>query len=489
MLSHRVAPTAMGLLLVFVGLVVGTGGVWLMALGGSWYYLPSGLLMVLTGLLLLQGSPSALWVHAALLAITLAWSLWETGWDGWALVARGNVVWLMGLAMLTPWFLRGLDAPTPPMARKGLGTALASFALVGVTATLAPAVGSDRLAQAPGTAAQSAASAHAGLALTGQTAPAALFQDGWERVAPTRHADLQAAEPELSSPLAEPSHCPGALLIPTSQGRLVAFNADDDAGCSGFGNEDSSDGDGVDVTEFPPFRGFIDNVNWRAAAQALHRNIEAHPALLLNPSQERASIAQATDRTTPNLPAERRPMTGAAMWGVTLFDQLACRIAFETLRFEGRFTRPMALGLSLQTPQLGGRELVVSGPTMLMFTAEVVALPPDMARRAELLAEADGGDALDGLRHAALVDSSGAAAPSGAPPGTGDSGADTTLYAVRLQPFLSPIGLPCQAPPWQLQPAPGALQTMKPAPLTPASPFYTRSGQPMAAAPSDASAL
>lgn len=491
MLSHRVAPTAMGLLLVFVGLVVGTGGVWLMALGGSWYYLPSGLLMVLTGLLLLQGSPSALWVHAVLLAITLAWSLWETGWDGWALAARGNVVWLMGLAMLTPWFLRGLDAPAPPLARKGLSTVLAGFAIVGVAATLSPLGSSDRLARAATAPGEVSAPALNRTAGPGRDASTTLFEDGWERAAAPRYADLPAAEADLSPPLPEPSHCPGALLIPTSQGRLVSFNAADDADCSGFGAEGTGDGDGADVIEFPPFRGFIDQVNWHAAAQALHRNIEAHPALLLNPLQSRPPIAQASGRAGEgDAVAASRPVTGASMWGVTLFDQLACRIALETLRFEGRFARPMALGLLLQTPQVGGRELVVATPTTLMFTAEVVALPPGMADQADLMARADRLSPPGSLRTVAVVEPRPDASPhSEAQLRPEAERAGGMLYGVRLQPFLSPIGLPCQAPPWQLQTASGALQAMKPAPHHPSSPFHARSGRPLAAAPADASAL
>ena len=31
-------------------------------------------------------------------------------------------------------------------------------------------------------------------------------------------------------------------------------------------------------------------------------------------------------------------LVGADMWGATMFDQLACRIAFRKLRYEGRYT-------------------------------------------------------------------------------------------------------------------------------------------------------
>ncbi|MGN6144695.1 MAG: hypothetical protein ACTHOP_14005, partial [Mesorhizobium sp.] len=35
-----------GLLLVVLGLLLGAGGAWLIWLGGSWYYLPTGIALV-----------------------------------------------------------------------------------------------------------------------------------------------------------------------------------------------------------------------------------------------------------------------------------------------------------------------------------------------------------------------------------------------------------------------------------------------------------
>lgn len=128
------APLVLGALFVLMGLLVGTGGVWLIALGGSWYYLPGGLVLVLTGLLLLQRNPAALWVHAALLTATLAWSVWEAGLNWWALVARGDVLFLLALVMLTPWFARGLVAATRQPARQGLTAALGAFTAVAAVA-------------------------------------------------------------------------------------------------------------------------------------------------------------------------------------------------------------------------------------------------------------------------------------------------------------------------------------------------------------------
>src|SRR5690606_22097334 len=51
------------------------------------------------------------------------------------------------------------------------------------------------------------------------------------------------------------------------------------------------------------------------------------------------------DFTAPTQPVSKlsfdpQPLTGASMWGATMFDQLACRIHFRQLRYEGRYTPP-----------------------------------------------------------------------------------------------------------------------------------------------------
>ncbi len=80
-----------GLVLVLIGLILALPGIWLVVLGGSWYYLMAGLAFVLTGVLLIQYGPIALWTYALLLVGTLAWALWEGGLDWWPLAARGGV--------------------------------------------------------------------------------------------------------------------------------------------------------------------------------------------------------------------------------------------------------------------------------------------------------------------------------------------------------------------------------------------------------------
>ncbi|MFN3522543.1 MAG: membrane-bound PQQ-dependent dehydrogenase, glucose/quinate/shikimate family [Phenylobacterium sp.] len=118
------------------GLALLAGGGYLIALGGSWYYLIAGAALAATAGLLLAGSAHALWLYAALVLGTLVWALFEIGLDWWRLVPRGDVIFLIGLFLLTPWITRrlarGRGAP-PASAFRGGGLALTgALALAGV---------------------------------------------------------------------------------------------------------------------------------------------------------------------------------------------------------------------------------------------------------------------------------------------------------------------------------------------------------------------
>jgi len=77
-----------GILLIILGLLIGGGGAWLIALGGSWYYLPAGIALLLAGILLLAGNMAGVWLYILTWLATLAWAYWEVGLDGWALMPR-----------------------------------------------------------------------------------------------------------------------------------------------------------------------------------------------------------------------------------------------------------------------------------------------------------------------------------------------------------------------------------------------------------------
>ncbi|WP_209946120.1 glucose/quinate/shikimate family membrane-bound PQQ-dependent dehydrogenase [Bradyrhizobium elkanii] len=102
--------TVTGVVYALVGLGLAIGGAWLAALGGSLYYVIAGLGILITGILLTARHRAALWVYAAVLIGTLVWAISEIGFDWWPLAARGNVVFPLGLWLLTPWIAGNLDS-------------------------------------------------------------------------------------------------------------------------------------------------------------------------------------------------------------------------------------------------------------------------------------------------------------------------------------------------------------------------------------------
>jgi len=104
----------LGLFFVLFGLPLIVGGVKLIAVGGSWYYLPAGLAFVASGALLVLRRPLGAWIYAGLFVATLAWSLWEVGLRSWALVPR-----LLGISLLMLLVIAALPVldPAPRLRR------------------------------------------------------------------------------------------------------------------------------------------------------------------------------------------------------------------------------------------------------------------------------------------------------------------------------------------------------------------------------------
>jgi quinoprotein glucose dehydrogenase len=135
------APGTSGLLYIatalvaLVGLALAIGGGWLVAVGGSWFYIASGGGLLLSAALLSRGGGAGLWVYALVVAATLGWSLWEVGLDWWPMAARGDVFFVLGVILLTPWVERALARRNPAglsKGRAGLGVALGLFLIAAV---------------------------------------------------------------------------------------------------------------------------------------------------------------------------------------------------------------------------------------------------------------------------------------------------------------------------------------------------------------------
>jgi len=86
--TPRRAPRITGFVVAILGLALALGGVWLVALGGSAYYLVAGAGVCATGILLARGSGAALWLYAIVLLGTIVWAVAEVGLVGWQLEPR-----------------------------------------------------------------------------------------------------------------------------------------------------------------------------------------------------------------------------------------------------------------------------------------------------------------------------------------------------------------------------------------------------------------
>lgn len=95
-------------ILFLLGLVLAIGGGQLAVLGGSWYYLITGVALVVSSVLIWRGNALGGWLYALMLAWTLVWSLAEVGLDFWTLLPRLALLfvlglWLRRLCTAAPW--------------------------------------------------------------------------------------------------------------------------------------------------------------------------------------------------------------------------------------------------------------------------------------------------------------------------------------------------------------------------------------------------
>lgn len=134
--ERRRPPRVFAVFLILVGLVLGAGGVRLLTLGGSFYYILAGSVLLASGVLLWRRDKQGSWLYGALLAVTLLWSLYEVGFNLWALAPRMLALLVIGLWFLTPWVRRSLYFPNspPPLLRNRAGlSAMAGIVVVTVT--------------------------------------------------------------------------------------------------------------------------------------------------------------------------------------------------------------------------------------------------------------------------------------------------------------------------------------------------------------------
>lgn len=121
--SVKLLPSRLlGAALLAIGLAATGGGVMLVTLGGSPYYLASGLAVVLCGVLVWRGDGRGGWVYGVFLGLTLPWAIWEVGFDDWQLVARLLGPAVIGLLFALPAVHRRLGRGSRAAAGVSLAT-------------------------------------------------------------------------------------------------------------------------------------------------------------------------------------------------------------------------------------------------------------------------------------------------------------------------------------------------------------------------------
>ncbi|MEJ5028107.1 glucose/quinate/shikimate family membrane-bound PQQ-dependent dehydrogenase [Comamonas sp. MYb69] len=135
-------------ILVLVTLFLVAGGGWLIALGGSAYYLVAGLVMVVITWWYARDRVASLWLYAVLLLATIAWGIWESGTDFWALTPRLDIWFVLGLWLLLPWASRRLGQSAGAKSLLSLGL-VAVLAVLGTSWFNDPQEVNGSLARAP----------------------------------------------------------------------------------------------------------------------------------------------------------------------------------------------------------------------------------------------------------------------------------------------------------------------------------------------------
>ena len=123
-----------GIVFILLGLVLAGGGIWLLTLDGSWYYILAGLGMIVAGALVFKGRRTARSFLAFLLAATLIWSIFEVKFDWWQLLPRLDIWFAAAVWLLLPFVGRRLERADRSIASKDTGK---RALLVAVVATLA----------------------------------------------------------------------------------------------------------------------------------------------------------------------------------------------------------------------------------------------------------------------------------------------------------------------------------------------------------------
>tara|TARA_B100000959_G_scaffold47490_2_gene48568 strand:+ start:537 stop:2885 length:2349 start_codon:yes stop_codon:yes gene_type:complete len=124
-------PRGFPILLFVVATPMILGGAQLVFLGGSFYYLLAGILLVASGKRLWVADPMGSIIYGGLLVATVAWAFRESGTNLWALAPRILPLAAIGIWFLTPWLRKVLyNGNPPPLFQSTVSRGVAAFVAV-----------------------------------------------------------------------------------------------------------------------------------------------------------------------------------------------------------------------------------------------------------------------------------------------------------------------------------------------------------------------
>jgi quinate dehydrogenase (quinone) len=126
----RILSWALILLLAVIGLAIGIGGIKLITLGGSFYFLIMGIAMVISAVLIFLKKRSGIVLYAVSFIASIIWAITDAGFEFWPLFARLFTFGVLALIAALVWpYLAGSSEATQSSKKP-------AFTLAGILAVV-----------------------------------------------------------------------------------------------------------------------------------------------------------------------------------------------------------------------------------------------------------------------------------------------------------------------------------------------------------------
>lgn len=119
----------LGGLMALIGLAIGIGGAYLVALGGSWYFLLMGIVMLISAVLIIKKKIAGLVIYSLAFVCSIFWAISDAGWDFWPLFSRLFTFAVLAFLAAIAWpILRAAKSTVP--VKKGPAYGIAALLAV-----------------------------------------------------------------------------------------------------------------------------------------------------------------------------------------------------------------------------------------------------------------------------------------------------------------------------------------------------------------------